>query len=119
MVWIVHPISRGVPIAEPPWGSSLKPGLFISYRKHTRKARSVTQGDLEEKRSTIGLRDEWPEVKASLDGLLFYCPGGAEEFSPGFQPWETSNKAVQRVRTRDKPRPPRCRAVVNSTDLPV
>ena len=25
----------------------------------------------------------------------------------------------QRVRTRDKPRPPRCRAVVNSTDLPV
>jgi hypothetical protein len=29
---------------------------------------------------------EWHEVKASLGGLLFYCPGGAEEFSPGFQP---------------------------------
>jgi hypothetical protein len=25
----------------------------------------------------------------------WYCPGGAEEFSPGFQPWETSNKAVR------------------------
>jgi hypothetical protein len=33
--------------------------------------------------------------------LLFYCPGGAEEFSPGFQPWETSNKAVRPERARD------------------
>ena len=35
------------------------------------------------------------------DGLLFNCPGGAEEFSPGFQPWETSNKAVRPERARD------------------
>jgi hypothetical protein len=44
---------------------------------------------------------EWHEVKASLGGLFFYCPGGAEEFSPGFQPWETSNKAVRPERARD------------------
>ena len=44
---------------------------------------------------------EWREDKASLGGLLFYCPGGAKEFSPGFQPWETSNKAVRPVRARD------------------
>jgi hypothetical protein len=37
----------------------------------------------------------------SLGGLLFYCPGGAAEFSPGFQPWETSNKAVRPERARD------------------
>jgi hypothetical protein len=41
------------------------------------------------------------EVKASLGGLLFYCPGGAEEFSPGFQSWETSNKAARPERARD------------------
>jgi hypothetical protein len=35
-----------------------------------------------------------PEIESLLGGLLFYCPGGAEEFSPGFRPWETSNKAV-------------------------
>src|SRR5580700_6592571 len=29
------------------------------------------------------------------------CSGGAEEFSPGFQPWETSNKAVRPERARD------------------
>jgi hypothetical protein len=29
------------------------------------------------------------------------CPGGAEEFSPGFQPWETSIKAVRPERARD------------------
>ena len=45
---------------------------------------------------------EWHEDKASLGDLLFYCPGGgAEEFSPGFQPWETSNKAVRPERARD------------------
>jgi hypothetical protein len=44
---------------------------------------------------------EWHEDKASLGGLLFDCPGGAEEFSPGFQPWETSNKAVRPERSRD------------------
>jgi hypothetical protein len=38
--------------------------------------------------------EEWCEDKAILCGLLFYCPGGADEFSPGFQTWETSNKAV-------------------------
>jgi hypothetical protein len=38
---------------------------------------------------------EWHEVKASLGGLLFCRPGGAEEFSPGFQPWETSSMAVR------------------------
>ena len=44
---------------------------------------------------------KWHEVKASLGSFLFYCPGGAEEFSPGFQPWETSNKAVRPERARD------------------
>ena len=44
---------------------------------------------------------EWHEDKAGLGGLLFYCPGGAAEFSPGFQPWETSNKAVRPERARD------------------
>jgi hypothetical protein len=44
---------------------------------------------------------EWREDKASLGGLLFYCPGGAEEFSPGFQSWEASNKAVRPERARD------------------
>jgi hypothetical protein len=44
-----------------------------------------------------------PEQPRSVDSLtsLFYCPGGAEEFSPGFQPWETSNKAVRPERARD------------------
>jgi hypothetical protein len=61
----------------------LKPGLFISYRKHTRKARSVTQGDLEEKRSTIGLRDEWHEVKAVY---CFIAPEGLKNLAQGFNP---------------------------------
>ena len=46
-------------------------------------------------------RVEWHEDKASLGGSLFYCPGGAEEFSPGFQPWETSKKAFRPERARD------------------
>jgi hypothetical protein len=29
------------------------------------------------------------------------CSGGAEEFSLGFQPWETSNKTVRPERARD------------------
>jgi hypothetical protein len=28
---------------------------------------------------------------------LFYCPEGAKEFSPGFQPWEPSSKAIRPV----------------------
>jgi hypothetical protein len=31
----------------------------------------------------------------------YLCPAGAIGFSPGFQPWETSNKAVRPERARD------------------
>jgi len=31
----------------------------------------------------------------------FFCPAGAVGFSPGFQPWETSKKAVRPERARD------------------
>jgi hypothetical protein len=34
------------------------------------------------------MSSEWREDKASLGGLFFYFPGGAEEFSPGFQPYK-------------------------------
>ena len=32
---------------------------------------------------------------------MFFCPAGAVGFSPGFQPWETSKKAVRPERARD------------------
>jgi hypothetical protein len=32
---------------------------------------------------------------------MFYCPEGAEEFSPGFQPWEPSNRAICPEGARD------------------
>jgi hypothetical protein len=47
------------------------------------------------------------------------APKGLEDSAQGFNPGNQPPRATQRVRTRDKPRPPRCRAVVNSTDLPV
>ena len=32
---------------------------------------------------------------------MLYCPEGAEEFSPGFQPWELSGKAIRPEGARD------------------
>jgi hypothetical protein len=56
-------------------------------------------------------------LPAGLD--ILGRPKGENRIAHGLQPWEDGPERNQRVRTRDKPRPPRCRAVVNSTDLPV
>ena len=42
-----------------------------------------------------------PEGQHDSSQARSACPGGAEEFSPGFQPWETSNKAVRPERAGD------------------
>jgi hypothetical protein len=49
--------------------------------------------------SQTGVCLEWREVKADLG--FFIAPEGAEEFSPGFQPWELLNKAIRPEGARD------------------
>jgi hypothetical protein len=47
--------------------------------------------------ATIKLLPKGTKLGAVWDVI---CPGGAVGFSPGFQPWETSNKAVRPERAR-------------------
>jgi hypothetical protein len=46
----------------------------------------------------IGTDQNGAKIRAVWD---FFCPGGAVGLSPGFQPWETSKKAVRPARARD------------------
>jgi hypothetical protein len=45
---------------------------------------------------------------------MFYCPEGAEEFSPGFQPWE---RQIRRFALKGREITMRMKCAVNAFDL--
>ena len=92
--------------------------FYCAYSKRPKDERKTAQGFSPGKVRRLALpKQDRIMLPAGLD--ILGRPKGENRIAHGLQPWEDGPERNQRVRTRDKPRPPRCRAVVNSTDLPV